>query len=80
MTDDLVAEFVALNRAPGPRCNLRSLELTADDAAKLQAAYADVRIGSKSISIWLESRGVSVGYQTVSRHRRGDCSCRRVAR
>jgi hypothetical protein len=80
MTDDLVAEFVALKSEPGPRCTLRSVELTPDDAAKLQAAYLDVRITSTAICTWLQAHGVAVKYQTVQRHRRGDCSCRSVAR
>lgn len=80
MTDDLVAEFVALNSEPGPRCTLRSLELTAEDLAKLQAAYLDVRITSTAICTWLQAHGVAVKYQTVQRHRRGDCSCERIAR
>jgi hypothetical protein len=80
MTDDLVAEFVALTSAPGPRCSLRSLELTAEDAAKLQAAYLDVRITNTAICTWLQAHGVAVRYQTVQRHRRGDCSCARIAK
>ena len=80
MTDDLVAEFVALKSEPGPRCTLRSVELTPEDAAKLQAAYLDVRITSTAICAWLQAHGVAVKYQTVQRHRRGDCSCQRIGK
>jgi hypothetical protein len=80
MTDDLVSEFVALNSTPGPRCSLFSVELTPEDAAKLQAAYLDVRITNTAICTWLQSHGVTVRYQTVQRHRRGDCSCKRIAK
>lgn len=80
MTDDLVSEFVALKSEPGPRCTLRSLELTPEDLAKLHAAYLDVRITSTAICTWLQAHGVAVKYQTVQRHRRGDCSCERIGR
>lgn len=78
MTDDLVGEFVALNSAPGPRCSLHTVELTPEDLEKLHAAYADVRITNTAICTWLQAHGVAVKYQTVQRHRRGLCSCKRI--
>jgi hypothetical protein len=39
-----------------------------------------VRITNTAICTWLQAHGVTVRYQTVQRHRRGDCSCKRIGK
>jgi len=51
--------------------------LSAEDADTLGAALVDESIMSTTISTWLDRRGIRVGAQSVSRHRRGICRCDR---
>lgn len=72
---DLLSEFEQLGRRKGPRCGVgRALECL-DEADKLRAALAADHIGPTSIHRWLLARGVKVGTNAISRHRRGECAC-----
>ena len=51
--------------------------LSAQDAETLGQALDDDTIMSTTISTWLDRRGVRVGAQSVSRHRRRVCRCDR---
>ena len=65
------------NSAPGPKCGIykvRKKLKKADDAALL-AAIADEGITSMAISTVLKRNGHSVSHYTITRHRRGECSC-----
>jgi hypothetical protein len=65
-------------RHRGPVCALNSPRINAADLAALRAALETPTISTSSIWRWLEKRGFSVCLQTVQRHRRGECNCRRV--
>jgi hypothetical protein len=70
---------IALDAQRGTPCWVRAKTsgLTAEDAATLGQALADSGIMSSTISTWLDRRGVRVGQQSISRHRRGVCACDR---
>jgi hypothetical protein len=74
-------EMRAIARAAqrGTRCwvTTRTSSLTAEDAATLGQALTDSGIMSSTIATWLDRRGVRVGQQSISRHRRGVCACDR---
>jgi len=66
-------------RHKGPVCTLNSPRLAAEDLAALRAALDTPSISTASIWRWIEKRGISVCVETVKRHRRGECNCRRIA-
>ena len=70
---------IALDAQRGTPCWVRSKTggLSAEDADTLDAALGDSSIMSSTISTWLDRRGVRVGQQSISRHRRGVCACDR---
>lgn len=51
--------------------------LTPEDRADLEAALADRSIGHRIIAEVLSAEGHPVKQGTVSRHRGGQCSCKR---
>lgn len=61
----------------GPRCALFEPQLVPEDVEKLRAALLAPEVASMSIWRWLDKRGVIIGPETVKRHRRGECYCRR---
>lgn len=66
-------------RHRGPVCSLHQPRLGAEDLAVLRAALETPTISTSSIWRWIEKRGISVCLETVKRHRRGECNCRRIA-
>lgn len=61
----------------GPRCTLYEPRLAPDDLTQLRAALQSPEVSSASIYRWLDKKGVEIGPETVKRHRRGECYCRR---
>jgi hypothetical protein len=61
----------------GPRCALYEPRLLPEDAASLRDALNAQEVSTSSIWRWLEKKGADVGIDTVKRHRRGECYCRR---
>lgn len=61
----------------GPRCALYAPKLNDADIASLRAALAAPEVTGSSIFRWLEQRGVPVCVETIKRHRRRECYCRR---
>lgn len=61
----------------GPRCALYAPKLNDADLANLRVALAAPEVTSSSIFRWLEQRGVPVCVETIKRHRRRECYCRR---
>lgn len=62
----------------GPPCSFVSIFTTlaaTGEADELQAAFDDDMVATTAITRVLNERGIRVGYETVKRHRRGDCSC-----
>jgi hypothetical protein len=51
------------------------MKLEPDDRADLDACMADLSITSAAIARGLNSVGVEIQQQTVSRHRKGECRC-----
>jgi hypothetical protein len=66
---------------PGPKCGVYTLRTVLSDADRkdLDVALTDIMISNKAIMMALNARGFSIGLQSVSRHRRGDCSCGRTS-
>lgn len=61
----------------GPRCGMFAPPLPAEDLEQLQAALKAPEVATSSIWRWLEKKGAGIGIETVKRHRRGECYCRR---
>ena len=61
----------------GPRCALYAPKLNEADLASLRAALGAPEVTGSSIFRWLEQRGVSICVETIKRHRRRECYCRR---
>ena len=61
----------------GPRCTLYAPRLEPEDLEKLREALNAPEVATSSIWRWLEKKGANVGIETVKRHRRGECYCRR---
>jgi hypothetical protein len=61
----------------GPRCALFEPSLVPEDVEKLRAALSAPEVTTMSIWRWLEKKGVAICSETVKRHRRGECYCRR---
>ena len=61
---------------PGYRCTVCKLltELAEDDSAALLEALRDPTVQGTQIARALQSEGHDVKQNTVTRHRRGDCS------
>lgn len=66
---------------PGPKCGVYLVRavLSAEDRADLDTALADIMIANKAIMLALNARGLTISLQSISRHRRGDCSCGRIS-
>jgi hypothetical protein len=66
-----LAEFEALNRTQGARCqwNERIASLSERDRAQLDAALLAMHIQHTSIARGLEVRGIATNKTTVARHR-----------
>lgn len=61
----------------GPRCALYAPPLEGEALARLTSALAAPEISSSAIFRWLEQRGVAICLNTIQRHRRRECYCRR---
>jgi hypothetical protein len=61
----------------GPRCALYAPKLSEADLASVRAALGAPEVTGSSIFRWLEQRGVSICVETIKRHRRRECYCRR---
>lgn len=61
----------------GPRCAMFAPPLSPEDLEQLRAALKAPEVATSSIWRWLEKKGAVVGIETVKRHRRGECYCRR---
>lgn len=63
-------------KRPGYRCTVCTLltELPAEDVKALQDALRDRDIQGSMIARALQSEGHDIKQNTVTRHRRGDCS------
>jgi len=63
-------------KRPGYRCTICTLldELPAEDAEALREALGDSGIQGSQIARALQSEGHTVAQNTVTRHRRRDCS------
>ena len=61
---------------PGFRCSVCKLldDLPADDAEALREALRDPQVQGSQIARALQSEGHEVKQNTVTRHRRGDCT------
>lgn len=75
MTD--LSEMRTLSRARGASCWYQAATITmqAEDLAVLRAGIDDTTISAATISRWLRTRGIKVGGNSISRHRRSDCAC-----
>lgn len=67
----------ALNQKQGPRCGTGIfLEQHPDLADTIEQAMEDPTIQAKSITRWLkDTHNIVLGYDSIRRHRRGDCGC-----
>ncbi len=63
-------------KRPGYRCSVCTLltELPAEDAEALQDALRTPEVQGSMIARALQSEGHEIKQNTVTRHRRGDCS------
>ncbi len=63
-------------KRPGYRCSVCTLltELPAEDAEALQDALRTPEVQGSQIARALQSEGYDIKQNTVTRHRRGDCS------
>ena len=61
----------------GPRCSLYEPRLAPEDVGPLRDALNAPEVSASSIWRWLAKKGADVGIDTVKRHRRGECYCRR---
>lgn len=60
----------------GPRgCVDRALEEHPDQTGLILGAVNHPRAEASVAARFLQKHGVYLGYQTISRHRRGDCRC-----
>lgn len=73
----LLEEAQALAKRPGGTCGVALLvrRLGETEQAELLEAMDDPITSSRGISLALDRRGYTVSYQTIQRHRRGDCAC-----
>lgn len=79
---DFLADLDASGSPQAPRCTVRAVlsDLDAgnpDLAAQLRTALGSPRYRHSDISAHLRRRGVNLGPDTISRHRRGLCRCER---
>jgi hypothetical protein len=73
-----LSEFHQAIRAPGPDCSVNRLIalLSEDQAAKLDAAFADQNIPGTAIATVLSGWvGQKVAVPTLRRHRNKECGC-----
>lgn len=70
-------DAMALRAAKGPTCSVALLPdpLRAD----LESALADPAIRMTDLVKALANRDIRISAQTLSRHRAGECQCRRAA-
>ena len=74
---DALADIKAFNRVRGPGCETGIfLEQHPDLAAIVTEALDDPTIQTKAVSRWLaDTHHIKLGYWSLGRHARGDCSC-----
>ncbi len=48
-----------------------------EEAKALKAAFEDATIDSMTIEVWLNRKGYDLRRHTISRHRRGECTCQK---
>lgn len=63
--------------APGPRCGVAKVLETLGEADRktFLAALDNPAVEASTLSRALRNEGIRLGYQTINRHRRGDCWC-----
>ena len=66
-----------MEKRKGPRCGMFAPPLPAEDLEQLRAALKAPEVATAAIWRWLEKKGANLGMETVKRHRRGECHCRR---
>lgn len=46
-----------------------------EEAEALRTAFGDATIDSMTIEVWIGRKGHTLRRHTISRHRRGECTC-----
>ena len=73
----LLDDFKSEGQRPRMQCRIVTVreEMTADEHADLIAALGNPVISAAAIERVLKRKGIDVPQGTVTRHRRGECSC-----
>ena len=63
----------------GANCSVLKVVSTMppEEVKALRAAFEDNTIDSMTIEVWLGRKGYSLRRHTISRHRRGECTCQK---
>lgn len=63
---------------PGSRCSVALLTSRLDETERAELAEAIASdVSANAIAKALKGRGYDIFYQSINRHRRGDCKCPR---
>lgn len=73
----LLDDFKNEGVRPRVRCQVTVIldSMTEADAADLKAALGDVTVTGAAIERVLQRRGVRLSQNSITRHRRGECTC-----
>ena len=80
-TESLLEEMRSIQNAKkiGATCSVSKVmeNMPEDEAAALRIVLSDNSIDSMTIEVWLGRKGHTLRRHTISRHRRGECTCQK---
>lgn len=80
-TESLLEEMRSIQNAKkiGATCSVSKVmeNMPEDEATALRTVFNDSSIDSMTIEVWLGRKGHTLRRHTISRHRRGECTCQK---
>jgi len=80
-TENLLEEMRSIQNAKriGATCSVSKVmeNMPEDESAALRTVFSDNSIDSMTIEVWLGRKGHALRRHTISRHRRGECTCQK---
>ena len=80
-TESLLEEMRSIQNAKriGATCSVSKVmeNMPEDESAALRTVFSDSSIDSMTIEVWLGRKGHALRRHTISRHRRGECTCQK---